>query len=212
MMRIDQAKPEALVIGAGPAGLMAAEQLARAGARVTLCEAMPSLARKFLMAGVGGLNITHAEPFDLFLTRYGARAPQFDAALRAFPPDALRAFCAELGQETFVGSSGRVFPVAMKASPLLRAWLARLGALGVNARTRLRFEGWENGACVLRAADGLRETLKVQETLKSNVVVLALGGASWPRLGSTGGWVDLLLAQGVGVAALQPANCGLLID
>ncbi len=192
-------------MGGGPAGLMAAETLARAGAVVTVFDAIPSLGRKFLMAGVGGLNITHAEDFPLFLSRYGAAAPQLAQALRAFPPEALRDFCAQLGQETFVGPSRRVFPTAMKASPLLRAWLTRLSALGVRARTRMRFLGFDDAGCLFRRADGGRETVA------ADVCVLALGGASWPRLGADGAWVERLREAGVEVAPLAPANCGVLV-
>ncbi len=195
-----------IVVGGGPAGLMAAQALVDAGADATVFDAMPSLARKLTMAGVSGLNITHAEDFARFLSRYGAAAPLLVAALHAFPPQALRDFCAGLGQETFVGSSGRVFPRAMKAAPLLRAWLARLAAGGARARTRMRFVGFEGAACVFRRADGARETVAF------DACVLALGGASWPRLGADGAWVETLRAAGADVAPLEPANCGLLAD
>jgi uncharacterized flavoprotein (TIGR03862 family) len=176
---------------------MAAEILAAGGAAVTVLERMPSVGRKFLMAGRGGLNLTHTQPMPGFLQRYGKAADRLRPALAAFPPEALVAWCAGLGQETFVGSSGRVFPKAMKASPLLRAWLARLAGLGVTIRTRAAWAGWN--------ADG-HPVLGDGEVLAADAVVLALGGASWPRLGSDGGWVSLL--PGVEIAPLRPANCG----
>lgn len=196
----------ALIIGSGPAGLMAAEILSAAGLRVTLHERMPSLGRKLLMAGRGGLNLTHSEPFATFLSRYGGGADNLRAALEAFPPTAARDWAAGLGQETFVGSSGRVFPRAVKASPLLRAWLSRLASQGVTFVTRSRWRGWDaTGALVFEAADG------TSWQGGADITILALGGASWPRLGSDGGWVPLLQARGVGVAPLQPANCGFTI-
>jgi uncharacterized flavoprotein (TIGR03862 family) len=188
------------IIGAGPAGLMAAEQLAGHGHGVTVYDRMPSPARKLLIAGRGGLNLTHGEPLDRFLDRYGPARPRLDAAIRAFPPDALRAWCEGLGQETFVGSSGRVFPRAFKASPLLRAWLSRLAALGVVLRTRQTWHGWDDQGR-LRLGE---------ETVAADATVLALGGASWPRLGSDGGWAPILAARGIAVAPLLPANCGFL--
>jgi uncharacterized flavoprotein (TIGR03862 family) len=190
------------VIGAGPAGLMAAEVLAQGGARVDVYDAMPSAARKFLLAGKGGMNITHSEPLDAFVARYGDRAPQVGALLAGFGPDALRAWVHGLGIETFVGSSGRVFPTEMKAAPLLRAWLQRLRAAGVHFHMRHRWTGW--------TADGqLRFATETGETAaKPDATVLALGGASWPRLGSDGAWTALLRERGVDVAPLRPANCG----
>jgi len=190
------------VIGAGPAGLMAAETLAKGGARVTVCDRMPSAGRKLLMAGRGGLNLTHSEPLERFLSRYGAAMPHLRDAIMAFPPEALRAWSAELGQPTFVGSSGRVFPQAFKASPLLRAWLRRLDTLGVRLMLRHHWTGWDTeGALAFRTPDGIR-------SIRPDATVIALGGASWPKLGSDGGWVDLLRAKGVAVAPLKPANCG----
>ena len=190
------------VIGAGPAGLMAAEVLSRAGQRVHVFDAMPSAGRKFLLAGKGGLNLTHSEPFDSFAGRYGARRPRIEPLLREFDAQALRTWALELGIATFVGTSGRVFPAEMKAAPLLRAWLRRLRAAGVQLHMRHRFLGW--------TADGaLRlETPQGNQAVPADAVVLALGGASWPRLGSDGAWVPLLEQRGVDVAPLAPANCG----
>lgn len=196
-------KPRAVVVGGGPAGLMAAQTLARAGASVTVYDRMPSLGRKFLLAGRGGLNLTHSEPMMAFLSRYGTAAERLAPALEAFPPEALRAWSAELGQGTFVGSSGRVFPQALKASPLLRAWLKRLGEAGVEVRLRHSFEGFDaRGAPVFLGPDNARIVAQ------ADAVVLALGGASWPRLGSDGGWAPKLRAVGMEVAPLRPANCG----
>ncbi|OYQ33704.1 aminoacetone oxidase family FAD-binding enzyme [Niveispirillum lacus] len=191
-----------LIIGAGPAGLMAAEILAGAGYGVEIHDAMPSPARKFLMAGRGGLNITHSEPLDRFITRYGAARPFMDPLIRAFPPLALRDWCQGLGVETFVGSSGRVFPNSFKASILLRAWLKRLEGLGVRLFTRHRWAGW--------AADGavLFDTPTGRVGLHSAATLLAMGGASWPRLGSDGGWAPLLAARGVPLAPFRPSNSG----
>jgi uncharacterized flavoprotein (TIGR03862 family) len=198
-------EPHVAIIGAGPAGLMAAEVLAQGGARVTVYDAMPSAGRKFLMAGRGGLNLTHSEPLPEFLARYREAMPHLRAAIEAFPPDALRNWSAALGQLTFVGSSGRVFPKAFKASPLLRAWLRRLDAAGVQFAFRHRWSGWdEQGRLQFQAPDG---TLAVA----ASATVLALGGASWPRLGSDGAWVDRLAAKGVAVSRLRPANSGFII-
>lgn len=189
------------VIGAGPAGLMAAERLAGAGVRVTVHERMPSVARKFLMAGRGGLNLTHSEPLEAFLKRYGDEPREVARWIDAFSPAELIAWAEGLGQPTFVGSSGRVFPRAMKASPLLRAWLERLQTMGVEVRTRSRWTGWRDGALVLQTPEG--ERLE-----QADAVVLALGGASWPRLGSDGAWRPWLEAAGVEVAPFRPANAG----
>jgi len=162
---------------------------------------MPSAGRKFLLAGRGGLNLTHSEPFDAFLTRYGEGGPMLRKAVEAFPPDALRAWAARLGQETFIGTSGRVFPKAMKASPLLRAWLRRLGANGVTLKLRHRWDGFHG--------DGLRFSSPGGEvSVQRDVAVLALGGASWPSLGSDGRWCDVLKPRGVAIGDLKPANCG----
>ena len=193
------------VIGAGPAGLMAAETLAQGGARVTVFDAMPSAGRKFLMAGRGGLNLTHSEPLEAFLSRYRGAAPKLSPAIEAFPPDRLRAWAEALDQPTFVGSSGRVFPEAMKASPLLRAWLRRLGAIGVSLSLRQRWIGWDaEGRLVFRTAEG-------RPAFDAKATVLALGGASWPRLGSDGGWVEILRGRGVNVVPFKPANCGFVV-
>ncbi len=196
---------DAAVIGAGPAGLMAAEVLAQGGAGVTVFEAMPSAGRKLLMAGRGGLNLTHSEARPQFLARYRDAKPGFIAAIQAFPPERLREWSEALGQPTFVGSSGRVFPRAFKASPLLRAWLRRLDASGVRFALRHRWVGWdERGRLIFRTPEGLHAS-------DPAVAVLALGGASWPRLGSDGGWVETLAAKGVAIAPLQPANCGFIV-
>jgi uncharacterized flavoprotein (TIGR03862 family) len=193
------------IIGAGPAGLMAAEVLAQGGARVTVYDAMPSAGRKFLMAGRGGLNLTHSETLPEFLTRYGAAKPRLASAIEAFPPDALRAWSEALGQPTFVGSSGRVFPQAFKASPLLRAWLRRLDAMGVQFLLRHRWTGWDgDGRLSFQTPDGER-------IIDTRATVLALGGASWPRLGSDGAWAEALAAKGVTIAPLRPANCGFTV-
>ncbi|UGY02431.1 NAD(P)/FAD-dependent oxidoreductase [Bradyrhizobium quebecense] len=193
------------VIGAGPAGLMAAETLAAGGAQVTVHDAMPSAGRKFLMAGRGGLNLTHSEPLADFLKRYRQAMPHLKAAVEAFPPDALRAWSEALGQPTFVGSSGRVFPKAFKASPLLRAWLRRLDAAGVAFAFRHRWIGWDaRGGLLFETPDGLR-------TVNVDAVVLALGGASWPRLGSDGAWAEILAAKGIAVAPMKPANSGFTV-
>ena len=192
------------IIGAGPAGLMAAESLIKADStlRVTVFEAMPSAARKFLMAGRGGLNLTHSEPYDRFMTRYGAAQPWLQPSVDAFPPQALRDWCDGLQQPTFVGSSGRVFPVALKASPLLRQWLRALDGLGVELKLKHRWLGWNTqGDLLLQSPDGER-------VVKARATVLALGGASWPRLGSDGGWAKLLQDRGVAIAPFQPANSG----
>jgi uncharacterized flavoprotein (TIGR03862 family) len=190
------------IVGAGPTGLFTAETLAQAGTAVTIYDHMPSPARKFLMAGRGGLNLTHSEPFDLFLDRYEGARERLEPSLRDFTPDALRAWAHGLGIETFVGSSGRIFPVGMKASPLLRAWLRRLESLGVRLATRHAWRGWdEKGALSFDTPSGLT-------SVTSDATILALGGASWPRLGSDGHWIDTLRARGVAVTDFAPANAG----
>lgn len=184
---------------------MAAEVLAQAGASVTVYDAMPSAGRKFLMAGRGGLNLTHSEPLPDFLARYREAMPHLRAAVEAFPPDALRDWSAALGQLTFVGSSGRVFPKAFKASPLLRAWLRRLDATGVQFAFRHRWTGWDaEGRLQFQTPDGAL-------AIAPSATVLALGGASWPRLGSDGAWVECLAAKGVAVSKLRPANSGFAV-
>jgi hypothetical protein len=199
---LTQTTLKAAVIGAGPAGLMAAETLARAGLGVTVYDRMPAPGRKFLLAGRGGLNLTHSEELERFLSRYREAAPRLRAAIEAFPPDALRAWCEGLGQETFVGTSGRVFPKAMKASPLLRAWLMRLAAMNVAYKPRHRWAGWN--------ADGLllfdTPAGRVEEA--HDAAILALGGASWPRLGSDGHWTTFFAEREIAVSPLKPSNCG----
>lgn len=201
---------KATVVGGGPAGLMAAEVLARAGFGVTVFEHKPSLGRKFLLAGRGGMNITHSEPIDSFLSRYGAARPDLEEAVRSWSPEALRDWCAELDETTFVGSSGRVFPKSFRATPLLRAWLARLTELGVEAKLRHRWVGFGDGTArptELRFTDATGEDIAIA----SDVVVFALGGASWPRVGSDGGWVDAFRAADIEVRTLRPTNCGVRV-
>ncbi|HKB84443.1 MAG TPA: TIGR03862 family flavoprotein [Burkholderiales bacterium] len=190
------------MIGGGPAGLMAAEVLAAGGARVDVYDAMPSLGRKFLMAGKGGLNLTHAEARDPFLSRYGPRRPNIEPLLTGFGPDALRSWVRGLGVQTVIGSSGRIFPAGMKAAPLLRAWVHRLREAGIKFHVRHRWLGW-NGDGALRFAMSQGE-----DSVRADVVVLALGGGSWARLGSDGAWVPLLEQRGMRIAPLRPANCG----
>ena len=210
------------IIGAGPAGLMAAQVLSRAGVAVQVFDAMPSVGRKFLLAGKGGLNLTHAEPADTFITRYGKRSPEIADWLADFGADSVRAWALDLGIETFVGSSGHVFPKDMKAAPLLRAWLQRLRRAGVQFHMRHRWTGWgepprqalpatppcQGGDGGGHGIDLSFDTPHGQHTVIARYVVLALGGGSWARLGSDGAWVPWLQAQGVEVAPLRPANCG----
>jgi uncharacterized flavoprotein (TIGR03862 family) len=192
----------ASVIGGGPAGLMAAEMLSNGGVEVHLYDAMPSAGRKFLVAGKGGLNLTHAEPFEQFLSHYGERRRQLEPLLLDFGPDELQAWAADLGIETFAGSSKRVFPVGMKSAPLLRLWVSRLRLSGVIFHFLHKWTGWN--------ADGSMrfETPEGESSIRAEAVVLALGGASWPITGSTGAWVPLLTCRGVAVAPLKPSNCG----
>ena len=194
------------VIGGGPAGLMAAEAAIAEGARVDLYDAMASVGRKFLLAGKGGLNLTHSEPAGKFLARYGARQAQIQPLLTGFGPEALREWARELGVETFIGTSGRVFPSDLKSAPLLRAWLRRLRQHGMTIHARHRWCGWdENGALRFITPQGDR-------LVSADAVVLALGGGSWSRLGSDGAWVPLLAGRGVPIEPLRPANCGFDVD
>lgn len=190
------------IIGAGPAGLMAAEHVCRAGFAVDIYDSMATPARKFLRAGIGGLNLTHSEPLDLFVTRYGARTPLFTPWLTEFGPEQQRQWAAELGVETFVGSSGRVFPTAFKAAPMLRAWLKRLGNQGARLHARHRWQGWDtDGALRFATPDG-------DKRIMAQATILALGGASWPQLGSDGSWTAKLEELGVDMVPWRPSNCG----
>jgi uncharacterized flavoprotein (TIGR03862 family) len=193
------------VIGGGPAGLMAAQAAASHGVRVELFDAMPSVGRKFLLAGRGGMNITHAEGYAAFVTRYGRQEHRLKPALDQFGPQQVRDWVHGLGVETFVGSSNRVFPTDMKAAPLLRAWLHRLREAGVQFHMRHRWTGWRDGQLAFATPDG-------EHLFSFDAVILALGGGSWARLGSDGAWVPLLQGQGVAVEPLVPANCGFDVD
>ena len=194
--------PRIAVIGGGPAGLGAAEVLSAAGLRIDLFDAMPSLGRKFLIAGRGGLNLTHSEPLDLFVSRYGLRRPEIGSMVSACSPESLQEWAEGLGIQTFIGTSGRVFPREMKAAPLLRAWLHRLRAASVSIHVRHRWQGWDaDGSLRFAAPDG-------EIGFKADAVILALGGGSWAHLGSDGAWLPLLAAQGIELAPLKPANCG----
>ncbi|VAW31700.1 NAD(FAD)-utilizing dehydrogenases [hydrothermal vent metagenome] len=195
-------EPTTAVIGGGPAGLMAAEILSQSSIQVAVYDAMPSVGRKFLLAGRGGLNITHSEPIEPFLNRYGSRRPQIEPLLADFSPDDLRRWVHDLGIATFVGSSGRVFPTEMKAAPLLRAWLRHLRAAGVTFHLRHRWLGWAADSSLTFA------TPNGEKQVATDAIVLALGSGSRPELGSDGGWIPLLQARGVEIAKLQPANCG----
>ncbi|MGY5775136.1 TIGR03862 family flavoprotein [Rhizobium sp. LEGMi135b] len=194
-------KKQIAIIGGGPAGLMAAETLSLLGHRIVVYDSMPTVARKFLLAGKSGLNITHSEDYSLFATRFGAASPRLRTALDDFQPNDIRAWAQGLGTETFVGSSGRVFPKVMKASPLLRAWLARLEARDVSIMTRHRWCGFEDGGLTFETPQG-------RELVRPDAILLALGGASYARLGSDAAWVGGLRDKGVDIAAFQPANCG----
>lgn len=193
------------IIGGGPAGLMAAEHLAGKGHAVTVYDAMPTVGRKFLLAGKSGLNITHSEDYTRFVTRYGAANDRLRPALDRMTPEAIRIWAAGLGTETFVGSSGRVFPKVMKASPLLRAWLKRLEGLGVTILTRHRWTGFDGEALLFETPEG-------QKRVIADAALLALGGASWPKLGSDAKWVSILEAAGVNIIPLRPSNCGFDCD
>jgi len=199
-----------IVVGGGPAGLMAADVLRSAGVSVDVYDAMPSVGRKFLLAGKGGLNLTHSEPADIFVTRFGARRGQIEPLLKAFGATQVRDWAKALGVDTFVGTSGRVFPVDMKAAPLLRAWLHRLrhpsNEQAVRFHMRHRWTGWQSDGAT--ATQLKFETPGGEVTAQADAVVLALGGGSWARLGSDGAWVPLLAARGVAVAPLLPSNCG----
>jgi hypothetical protein len=206
MSELGSTRRRAVVIGAGPAGMMAADVLAAGGAEVVVYDQMASAGRKFLLAGRGGLNLTHSEEPERFLARYRSAAAHLRTAVEAFPPAALQAWSERLGEPTFVGSSGRVFPKSFKASPLLRAWLRHLDAAGVRLVPRHRWVGWdEQGRSVLAGPDG-------NVTPEADVEVLAFGGASWPRLGSDGGWTNAMAEAGVTISPLRPANCGFRVD
>lgn len=200
-------RPTVAVIGGGPAGLIAADHLAARGSAVTIYERMPSAGRKLLMAGRGGLNLTHSEPFSTFLDRYGPARAALEPAIAAFGPAALRAWCAGLGEDTFVGSSGRVFPRSMKASPLLRALLRRLDTNGAALKTRHDWRGFDAAGDLVFSRPGGTVTVP-----RPDAVLLALGGASWPRLGSTGSWADILADLGVPVSPFRPSNCGFKVS
>lgn len=195
-----------VIVGSGPAGLMAADTLSDADVNVIICDAMPSVGRKFLMAGKSGLNLTKDEPTAAFLRGFYEASPRMMPMLAGMGPNAVKRFATSLGQEVFTGSSGRVFPKAMKASPMLRAWLARLDEHGVEVRTRWRWTGWAGDNALTF------ETPQGAQTIQADATVLALGGASWSRLGSDGSWTDLLAAKGVAISPFKPANMGLSVD
>lgn len=198
-------KKSVAIIGGGPAGLMAAEHLAGKGHAVTVYDAMPTVGRKFLLAGKSGLNITHAEDYARFVTRFGAANDRLRPILDLMTPEAIRVWAADLGTETFVGSSGRVFPKVMKASPLLRAWLKRLEGMGVTILTRHRWIGFDGHVLLFETPEGPKQ-------VTADATLLALGGASWPKLGSDASWVPVLEGQGVEITPLRPANCGFDCD
>ncbi|HMI95985.1 MAG TPA: TIGR03862 family flavoprotein [Micropepsaceae bacterium] len=199
-------RPTIAILGGGPAGLMAAEILSAAGLAVTVYERMPTPGRKLLIAGRGGLNLTHSEPFDRFVSRYGAASARLAPILKAFPPSALIAWAEGLGQEIFIGSSGRVFPKPLKSSPLLRAWLARLAAQGVTLHTRHEWLGWdESGRLIFRNPNA------ATDCARADITILALGGASWSKLGTDGAWSAILARRGVSICPFRPANCGFAI-
>ena len=207
------ARPSAAVIGGGPGGLMAAEVLARAGASVTVYEHMPSMGRKFLIAGRGGLNITHSEPLEQFMTRYGDKQDALAQSVSAFPPEAIQAWCEGLSQKTFVGSSGRLFPLGFRATELLRSWLVDLETLGVSLQTNHRWLGWDQATgALLVAADEKNSDLIPPQQLFPDVTIMSLGGGSWQRTGSDGRWVPKFEEIGINVHKLRPANSGFLVD
>ena len=207
------ARPSAAVIGGGPGGLMAAEVLARAGASVTVYEHMPSMGRKFLIAGRGGLNITHSEPLEQFMTRYGDKQDALAQSVSAFPPEAIQAWCEGLSQKTFVGSSGRVFPLGFRATELLRSWLVDLETLGVSLQTNHRWLGWDQATgALLVAADEKNSDLIPPQQLFPDITIMSLGGGSWQRTGSDGRWVPKFEEIGINVHKLRPANSGFLVD
>ncbi|UTW60303.1 TIGR03862 family flavoprotein [Kordiimonas sp. SCSIO 12603] len=196
---------EIAIIGGGPAGLMAAEVCAEVGFKPHIFERMPTPARKFLMAGKSGLNITHGEPLEKFLTRYSEGSEEIKLAIKAFTPSDMRVWADELGTETFVGSSGRVFPKVMKASPLLRAWLKKLENLGTTLHTRCHWQGWNDGALHFN-------TSEAPQYVKAKATILALGGSSWPKLGADGSWFPQLQQHGANTTEFQPSNCGFEVN
>ena len=196
---------EIVIIGGGPSGLMAADILSSNGYKVIIYERKPTFGRKFLMAGRGGLNISHSENLDDFIKKYGAQSSIFNKIINSFSPKNLRDWCQELGEKTFIGSSGRIFPESFKASPLLRAWLARLKKQNVTFKTNHDWQGWENNNLIFNTKHG-------KIFIKSKLTILSLGGASWPNLGSDGSWVKILEDQDVQISPLQPSNCGFVVE